>query len=216
MTNTLEVLVIESHRGAAAAAVHDLEAAGHHVRRCYDEDRHGFPCRGVVDVAQCPLARHADVALLVRGRVAPHPTALEQGATCAIRAGIPLVEAGPAALDPFEHWLAARVDHDVVATCEAAAGRAGARRGAGVQSHLRTDPDLGQRRGVTARGVAEGRVDRGSGQPSPISGRSMCSCSSITRIVSGVTAAISAASTSRIDSTPTARPARATTKWRTP
>jgi hypothetical protein len=121
MTNTLEVLVIESHRGAAAAAVHDLEAAGHHVRRCYDEDRHGFPCRGVVDVAQCPLARHA-----------------------------------------------------------------------------------------------EGRVDRGSGQPSPISGRSMCSCSSITRIVSGVTAAISAASTSRIDSTPTARPARATTKWRTP
>jgi hypothetical protein len=112
--------VIESYRGAAAAAVHDLEAAGHHVLRCYDEDSSGFPCRGVIDATQCPLARHTDVALLVRGRVTPHPTAREQGATCAIRAGVPLVEAGPAALDPFELWLAARVDDDVVATCEAA------------------------------------------------------------------------------------------------
>ena len=124
MTKTLEVLVIESHRGAAAAAVHDLEAAGHHVQLCYDEDDPGFPCRGVIDPTQCPLARHADVALLVRSRVAPHPTALEHGATCAIRAGVPLVEAGPAALDPFEDWLAARVDDDVVATCEAASDAA--------------------------------------------------------------------------------------------
>jgi hypothetical protein len=124
MTHTLEILVIESHRGAAAAAVHDLEAAGHHVRRCHDEDSPGFPCRGVIDPAHCPLARHADVVLLVRGRVAPHPTPLEQGATCAIRAGIPLVEAGSAALDPFEDWLAARVDDDVVVTCEAASDAA--------------------------------------------------------------------------------------------
>jgi hypothetical protein len=120
MTKPLEVLVIESHRGAAAAAVHDLEAAGHHVQRCYDEDSSGFPCRGIVVAAQCPLAGHTDVALLVRSRVAPHPTALEQGVTCAIHAGVPLVEAGPAALDPFELWLTARVDDDVVATCEAA------------------------------------------------------------------------------------------------
>jgi hypothetical protein len=124
MTKPLEVLVIESHRGAAAAAVHDLEAAGHHVQRCHDEDGPGFPCRGVIEASECPLARHTDVALLVRSRVAPRPTPLEQGATCAIRAGVPLVEAGPDALDPFEHWLAARVDHDVVAACEAASGAA--------------------------------------------------------------------------------------------
>jgi hypothetical protein len=124
MTKSLEVLVIESHRGAAAGAVHDLEAAGHHVQRCHDEDSPGFPCRGVIDAAQCPLVRHTDVALLVRSRVAPRPTPLEQGATCAIRAGVPLVEAGPEALDPFELWLAARVDDDVVATCEAASGAA--------------------------------------------------------------------------------------------
>jgi hypothetical protein len=124
MTQPLEVLVIESYRGAAAVAVHDLGAAGHHVQRCHDEDKPGFPCRGVIDPAQCPLARHTDVALLVRGRVAPHATALEQGATCAIRAGVPLVESGPAALDPFEDWLAARVDDDVVATCKAASDAA--------------------------------------------------------------------------------------------
>jgi hypothetical protein len=120
MTRPLDVLVIEGHRGAAASAVHDLEAAGHHVHRCHDDDSHGFPCQGVIDPAGCPLARHIDVALLVRRRVAPRPTALEQGATCAIRAGVPVVEAGPSALDPYEPWLAARADGDVVASCEAA------------------------------------------------------------------------------------------------
>jgi hypothetical protein len=119
MTRPLDVLVIESHPGDAASAVHALEAAGHHVHRCYDDDSLGFPCRGVVDPAECPLARRSDVALLVRGRVAPRPTELEQGASCALRAGVPLVEDGPVALDPFEPWLAARVDQNVVATCEA-------------------------------------------------------------------------------------------------
>jgi hypothetical protein len=122
MSESLDVLVIESHRGAAASAVRALEAAGHRIQRCHDQDSSGFPCRGVIDPADCPLAGHADVALLVRSRVTPRPTALEQGATCAIRAGVPLVEAGPAALDPYEPWLAARVDSaaELVATCEAA------------------------------------------------------------------------------------------------
>jgi hypothetical protein len=41
---------------------------------------------------------------------------------CAVRAGVPLVEDGSAALDPYEPWLAARVDSAAVfvATCEAA------------------------------------------------------------------------------------------------
>jgi hypothetical protein len=124
MTKPLDVLVIESHPGAAAEAWRALEAAGHHVFRCYDDDTNGFPCLGVIDPAECPLARRTDVALLVRLRVAPRPSALEQGATCAIRAGVPLVEAGPEPLDPFEPWLAARVDDNVVATCEAASDTA--------------------------------------------------------------------------------------------
>jgi hypothetical protein len=124
MTRPLEVLIIESHRGVAASAADGLEAAGHHVHRCHDDDSHGFPCRGVIDPAGCPLVSHMDVALLARRRVAPRPTALEQGATCAIRADVPVVEDGPAALDPYEPWLAARVDGDVVAACEAAADAA--------------------------------------------------------------------------------------------
>jgi hypothetical protein len=60
------------------------------------------------------------VALIVRSRDALSPTALEQGAACAIRAGVPLVEAGPAALDPYEPFLAARAGDDIVSTCKAA------------------------------------------------------------------------------------------------
>ena len=120
MTRPLDVLIIESHRGVAASAVDGLEGAGHQVHRCHDDDSHGFPCRGVIDPAGCPLARHMDVALLVRRRVTPRPTALEHGATCAIRADVPVVEDGPATLDPYEPWVAARVDGDVVAACEAA------------------------------------------------------------------------------------------------
>lgn len=122
MTEALDVMVIESRSGAAAPAVHALEAAGHRVRRCHDHDSSGFPCRGLIDPADCPLAAHADVALLVRDGVAPRPTALGQGATCAIRAGVPLVEAGPTTLDPYQPWLAGRIEAvaDVVAACEAA------------------------------------------------------------------------------------------------
>src|SRR4029450_7305190 len=81
-----------------------------------------FPCRAVIDPADCPLDDRPDVALLVRDRIT-EPAARDQGASCAIRAGIPLVMAGPPALDPYEPWLAGRVegaDGDVVAACEAA------------------------------------------------------------------------------------------------
>lgn len=126
MTRPLDVLIIESHRGAAAAAARALEAAGHATSRCHDDDSHGFPCRGVIDPADCPLDEHPDVALLVRQRIAPRPTPLEHGVSCAIRAGVPLVEVGPDTLDPYEPWLAARVEvgADVVPTCEAVGGAA--------------------------------------------------------------------------------------------
>lgn len=123
MTRTLDVMLIESHQGAAAAAVRALEAAGHHVHRCTDGSAPAFPCYGITDPAQCPLARHVDVALVVRRQVSPRPTASEHGTTCALRAGVPLVEAGPTALDPYEPWLSARVDEDVVVTCEAASDK---------------------------------------------------------------------------------------------
>ena len=162
MTRPLNVMVIESHGGAGAEAARALGAAGHRVQRCHDDDSRGFPCRGVIDPTDCPLARHTDVALLVRRRVTPTPTALEQGVACAIRAGVPVVEAGPDALDPYGPWVAARVEDDVVATCEAASEAAlgGLRRdilrlagpvfaGAGItagEAECRLEPDATQLR----------------------------------------------------------------------
>jgi hypothetical protein len=124
MTRPLDVLVVESRHGVAAEAVRSLEDAGHVVTTCYDDDSDGFPCRGLLDPAACPLNGQPDVALVVRHRVAPHPKPLEGGVVCALRAGVPVVESGPAPLDPYEPWLTARVDGDVVAACEHASSAA--------------------------------------------------------------------------------------------
>lgn len=126
----LDVLLIESRPGSGAIDAGRLEAAGHRVHRCHPDTRPGleaplpardrYLCTGVT--AWCPLDDGVDVALLVRRRVMPRPVAREAGVSCALRAGVPVVEDGPAVLDPFEPWLAGRVAGDVVAACEAAAG----------------------------------------------------------------------------------------------
>lgn len=124
MTPSLDVMVIEARRGAATAAVDALEAAGHRALTCQEPDAPAFPCRAVTTPGDCPLAAGPDVALVVRPRVAPEPTAREAGVACALRAGVPLVEAGPSILDPYEPWLAGRARDDVVGACEAAADAA--------------------------------------------------------------------------------------------
>jgi hypothetical protein len=106
MTRTLDVLVIESQRHAADVAVDGLLAAGHRVHRCYDRHCSGFPCRAVTDPDDCPLDHAADVALLARRHPTPRPTPLEQPVTCAVRAGVPVVEVGPRrTFDPYADWL---------------------------------------------------------------------------------------------------------------
>jgi hypothetical protein len=122
MTNPLDVLVLESHPHAATMAVADLEAAGHRVHRCHRPGDRGFPCVGVTDPTACPIANGVDVALVVRRRVSPRPTPLEGGVSCAIRAGVPVVEEGPDTLDPFAPWLAGRSHGNVVEACERAVG----------------------------------------------------------------------------------------------
>ena len=107
-----------------------LEAAGHRVHCCFtpaEQGEHHEPgraplhdrylCHGVTD-GTCPLEQGIDVALLVRGRVTTEPTAREAGASCALRAGVPLVESGPEMLDPFAPWLTARAGDDIVTACE--------------------------------------------------------------------------------------------------
>lgn len=116
MTKTLDVLLIESNPGDADSAARRLVLAGHHVHRCY-ADAESAVCTALTDET-CPLDAGIDVALLARGQSTPRPTSTEAGATCALRAGVPLVESGPAAFDPFEPWVSARVEEDVVAACE--------------------------------------------------------------------------------------------------
>jgi hypothetical protein len=125
MTRTLDVLVIESRRGAGRRADEALAAAGHRVHRCYEHGTDEFPCRGLLEPDACPLDDGVDVALLVRPRIDPRPTPRESGVTCALRAQVPLVEVGDHPLDPYEPWVAARVadahDHDaMVAACTGA------------------------------------------------------------------------------------------------
>jgi hypothetical protein len=121
MTKPLDVLLIESHPGDGEAAADRLTSAGHRVHRCYGDGDHTM-CVAVTDDA-CPMDTGIDVALLARGRVTPRPTASEAAVTCALRVGVPVVENGPEALDPFEPYVAVRVEDDVVAACEKGAER---------------------------------------------------------------------------------------------
>jgi hypothetical protein len=113
MKSDLDVLVVESHRGAAAEATTALEAAGHHVHHCFDADDEGLTCRAVRDRGSCPLDDGMDVALLVRD---PHaddrPTAREIGISCAVRAHVPVAAQGRA-LAAFTPFLTRRVDGDL-------------------------------------------------------------------------------------------------------
>lgn len=120
----LDVLVIESHDGTADRQSDALTAAGHRVHRCTKRGTNAFPCTEITEPGSCPIDHGVDVALLVRRNVALRPVDREQGVSCAIRTGVPVVEDGPSVLDPFEPYVAARVTGDLVETCEDAAAHA--------------------------------------------------------------------------------------------
>lgn len=119
----LNVMVLESHPGAASRAESLLTERGHTVHRCHEPGQPSFPCSGLAGGHECPLDGEVDVALVVRRGVHPRPTTDEEGVTCALRAGIPLVEDGSDLLDPYANVLTARVwsGDDVVDTVERAA-----------------------------------------------------------------------------------------------
>lgn len=122
MERPLDVLIMETTRGGARSAVVELEAAGHRTHRCRDDGAPAFPCRGVVDPSTCPLEGPVDVTLVVRNTVHPSTSTLEDGVSCSLRAGVPVVEDGTSILDPFEGWLTTRVgDRSVASACEEAA-----------------------------------------------------------------------------------------------
>jgi hypothetical protein len=120
----LNVMVLESEHRAADEAEQELAEAGHVVLRCHEPGEPTFPCRGLVDESTCPLHSHViDVALTVRSRVRSQPAPSEDGVRCALMSRVPLVVAGPSALDPYDGLETRALDrtYDVVATCEAAA-----------------------------------------------------------------------------------------------
>jgi hypothetical protein len=117
----LNVMVLQSERGAADQAALELAEAGHVVLRCHEPGAPAFPCRGIEDQSTCPLRSHAvDVALVVRSRPRSQPAPQEDGVRCALMHHVPLVVAGPAVLDPYDGYEARVLDRttDVVAACE--------------------------------------------------------------------------------------------------
>lgn len=141
----MRVMVVEADRGDANRAVQKLEAARHEVLRCHEQGLGPFPCNGLMDPATCPLAVGVDVALTVRRVPWRTPTPSEDGAICAVRAGVPLVVTGTTQVNPFAPWAEAAVEEmDVVAGCEQAATAGYRRAVAAVRSALRSlDPDAG-------------------------------------------------------------------------
>jgi hypothetical protein len=122
MGTSLNLLILESHAGAADRAAAQLEAEGHTVRRCHDAEGRAFPCVGVSTPHECPIDQQVDVALLVRRGVGPAPTPLEDGVPCALRAGVPVVEDGTDLLDPYADFITTRVgvDESLSEACERA------------------------------------------------------------------------------------------------
>lgn len=111
LTPSVDVLLLETHPHVGDHAAADLEAAGHRVHRCFSTalDRH---CVALADGGRCPIDDGIDVAVLIRGPLEPVPTHLEDGALCARRADIPIVEQGPEHPDPWSAWIDVRVDPD--------------------------------------------------------------------------------------------------------
>jgi len=106
-----DVLLLESHPHAGDQAAERLTAAGHHVHRCH-EPGGTAPCSALDSSGRCPIDDGIDVAVLVRRPLEPAPTQHENGATCALRAGIPIVEQGPERPDPWDPWVTVRLTPD--------------------------------------------------------------------------------------------------------
>jgi hypothetical protein len=155
---TLDVLVVESERGAADAAVIELERAGHRVHRCRDRGAPAFPCDGIAGDRTCPLdAAAIDVAVSVRGVPRSQPSVLEDGLSCAMQRHVPIVLTGRTALHPYDGYVTEAVP---MAELLASVQRAAAQEMPEHQAHARAALDVA----LAVRGLAPSagsvRVDR--------------------------------------------------------
>ncbi|MFF7250157.1 hypothetical protein ACFZBU_40485 [Embleya sp. NPDC008237] len=93
----LKIVVTESHTGGCEPVASELAAAGHTVLRCHGGSAAGTEaaCAAWAVGGGCPLlAPDVDVVVDVRTEAGPQTTR-EQGAMCALVAGVPLVVCGP-------------------------------------------------------------------------------------------------------------------------
>src|SRR5690606_20915645 len=79
------------------------------VHRCFGPDDTGFPCAGMQG-QPCPVEEGVDVVFLQRAGATARPTPLEDGVLCALREGVPVVEARSSVVDPFGAYVTAWVD----------------------------------------------------------------------------------------------------------
>jgi hypothetical protein len=117
----MRVLLLESDRHGADDAERALRLAGHEVVRCHEPDLGSFPCNALCDEGTCPVDddRGVDVALTMRSHSYPGPTDYEDGVSCALRQGVPLVVGGVTAMNPFDRFTTTIVtDDSVVEACE--------------------------------------------------------------------------------------------------
>jgi hypothetical protein len=110
-TPSIDVLLLESHPHAGDQAAEALRAAGHRLHRCYATTRDAH-CVALADGGTCPIDGGIDVAVLARRPLEPVPTHLESGVLCARRAGIPVVQQGPAHPDPWSPWTDVTLEPD--------------------------------------------------------------------------------------------------------
>lgn len=103
----MKVLIVESEPGVAEGTEAVLSEAGHEIVRCHVPRWQAVPCVGVDGV--CPIAAGVDVAVLARNRASSEPSVLEDGIRCAIRERVPIVEVGPAGVNPYAEWTTARI-----------------------------------------------------------------------------------------------------------
>ncbi|MGW9211618.1 hypothetical protein ACWGR4_32195 [Embleya sp. NPDC055664] len=122
----LKIVLTESHTGGCEPVAGELTAAGHRVLRCHGGSAVDTeaPCVAWTVGGGCPLlAPDVDVVVDVRTEAGPQ-TAREQGAMCALVAGVPLVVCGP--VDTLGGtWTLSRADvvcgpADVEAACHRA------------------------------------------------------------------------------------------------
>jgi hypothetical protein len=87
------LLLIEPNPDVESIVATRLVAAGHELRRCFDEIDDG-PCRGVRDDARCPMHQPIDLTVVVRDTDAPQSLG-EMGAVCGERHRVPVVRVLP-------------------------------------------------------------------------------------------------------------------------